>query len=161
MDTNDASTIAVYSTPMPTELLMTCGFNAPRTLVFAAWTEAVHMPHWMLGPEGWSMEVRVNDLRPGGAWHFVWRREDGTEMEMHGEYRDVVAPERVVSIERWGGEWPETLNTSTFTEVAGRTTIALLIQYPTQQARDAVLGSGMQDGMDLSLARLERYLATF
>ncbi|MBI2834726.1 MAG: SRPBCC domain-containing protein [Acidobacteria bacterium] len=65
---------------------MTRVVEAPRKLVWAAWTHPDHPPHWMLGPEGWAMPVCEIDLRPGGAWPYVWRRSDGTEMEMRGVY---------------------------------------------------------------------------
>jgi uncharacterized protein YndB with AHSA1/START domain len=67
---------------------MTRLFDAPRKLVFEAWTNPKHLPHWMLGPDGWTMPVCEVDLRPGGAWHFVWRRADGTEMSMRGVYKE-------------------------------------------------------------------------
>ena len=77
----------------------------------------------MLGPPGWTMPVCEVDLRPGGAWHFVWRSRDGAEMDMRGVYREVSPPERLVATEQWGGDWPETLNTMVFSEEDGMTTI--------------------------------------
>ncbi|MGI9181210.1 MAG: SRPBCC domain-containing protein [Longimicrobiaceae bacterium] len=95
----------------------------------------------------------------GGAWHHVWRRTDGTEMEMRGEYRTVAAPERLISTESWGGEWPDTLNTLILTEENGRTTLVQTILYPSKEARDAVLQTGMKQGVSLSFDRLADYLA--
>ena len=100
-----------FATPSDTEIVVTRVVDAPRELVFDAWTKPEHIANWMLGPEGWTMPVCEIDLRPGGAWHFVWRMADGTEMEMRGDYREVSPPERLVSTESWGGDWPETLNT--------------------------------------------------
>ena len=100
-----------FTTPSDREIVMTRVFDAPRRLVLEAWTSPEHLPHWMTGPPGWTMPVCEIDLRPGGAWRFVWRKADGTEMEMRGVYREVVPPERLVSTESWGGDWPETLNT--------------------------------------------------
>ena len=80
------------TTPSDREIVMTRVFDAPRRLVFEAWTNPEHLPHWMLGPQGWTMPVCEIDLRPGGAWHFVWRRSDGTEMGMHGVYQEIVPP---------------------------------------------------------------------
>ena len=80
-------------------------------LVFDAWTNPTHVPQWLLGPEGWTMPVCEIDLRPGGSWRYVWRKTDGTEMAMAGSYREFAPPERLVSTERWGPEWPETINT--------------------------------------------------
>ena len=148
------------TTPSEREIVMTRGFAAPRRLVWEAWTKPEHLPRWMLGPEGWTMPVCEIDLRPGGAWRFVWRRADGTEMEMRGEYREVVAPERLVSTESWGGDWPETLNTLTLAEEDGKTTITEMVLYPSREARDAALKTGMQDGVSLSFDRLAEYLTS-
>jgi uncharacterized protein YndB with AHSA1/START domain len=114
----------------------------------------------MLGPEGWTMPVCEIDLRPGGKWHFVWRKADGAEMPMTGVYREVVPPERIVHTERWGPEWPETVNTLSLAERGGKTTITLSVLYPSKEARDAALGTGMKEGMDVSYERLAEYLRT-
>jgi uncharacterized protein YndB with AHSA1/START domain len=147
------------TTPTDTEIVVTRVFDAPRRLVFQAWTDPEHVPHWMLGPEGWTMPVCEIDLRPGGAWHFVWRRADGTEMSMRGVYREVTPPERLVSTESWGGDWPETVNTVTLAETNGKTTMTMTILYPSKEARDAASKTGMKDGMSVSFDRLERYVA--
>ena len=147
-----------FSTPSDREIAATRVFDAPRRLVFEAYTNPKHIPHWMLGPEGWTMPVCEVDLRPGGAWHFVWRRGDGDEMAMRGLYKEVVPPEKVVSTESWGGEWPETINTPTLTEDNGRTTMTSTVLYPSKEARDAALKTGMKDGMTQSFDRLAEYL---
>jgi uncharacterized protein YndB with AHSA1/START domain len=148
------------TTPSDREVVLTRVIDAPRRLVFAAYTDPEHVPHWMLGPDGWSMPVCEIDLRPGGQWHFVWRRPNGEEMEMRGEYREIDPPERIVNTESWGGEWPETLNTLILTEHDGQTTITQRVLYPSPDARDAALGTGMKDGASISYARLETYLRT-
>jgi uncharacterized protein YndB with AHSA1/START domain len=147
-----------FTTPSDREIVATRIFDAPRRLVFAAWTNPEHLPHWMLGPEGWAMPVCKIDLRPGGAWHFAWRKSDGTEMEMRGVYREVTPPERLVSTESWGGDWPETLNTLLLTEENGRTTMTNTVLYPSKAARDAALKTGMREGMTMSFDRLAEYL---
>jgi uncharacterized protein YndB with AHSA1/START domain len=134
--------------------------DAPRRLVWEVWTSPEHLPHWMLGPDGWTMPVCEIDLRPGGAWRYVWRKADGTEMEMHGEFREIVPPERLVHTEAWGGDWPETLNTLVLTEENGRTTMTCTVLYPSKEARDAALGTGMKDGWSQSCDRLDDYLRT-
>jgi uncharacterized protein YndB with AHSA1/START domain len=106
------------------------------------------------------MPVCEVDLRPGGAWHFVWRRSDGTEMEMRGLYREITPPERLVSTESWGGDWPETLNTLVLSEEDGRTTITHTVLYPSKEARDAALQTGMKAGMSESVDRLAEHLRT-
>jgi uncharacterized protein YndB with AHSA1/START domain len=147
-----------FSTPSDREIAATRVFDAPRRLVFEAYTNPKHIPHWMLGPEGWTMPVCEVDLRPGGAWHFVWRRGDGDEMAMRGSYKEVVPPEKVVSTESWGGDWPETINTLILTEENGRTTMTSTVLYPSKEARDAALKTGMKDGMTQSFDRLAEYL---
>jgi uncharacterized protein YndB with AHSA1/START domain len=90
----------------------------------------------------------------------VFRNADGGEMAMRGEYREIVPPERVVSTETWGGPWPETLNTVVLTEENGHTTLTLTILYPTKEARDAALQTGMTDGMNVTFASFDEYLRT-
>jgi uncharacterized protein YndB with AHSA1/START domain len=154
---NAATTL---TTPSDREIVISRVVAAPRRLVFEAYTNPAHLPHWMLGPEGWSMPVCEIDLRPGGAWHFVWRRSDGTEMAMRGVYQEIVPPERLVSTESWGGDWPETLNTLMLSEEGGKTTIRQQVRYPSKAARDAALKTGMLEGMSESFNRLAEYLAT-
>jgi uncharacterized protein YndB with AHSA1/START domain len=146
------------TTPSDREVVMTRIFNAPRKLVFDAWTNPKYLPHWMLGPEGWTMPVCEVDLRPGGGWHFIWRHSSGKEMEMRGQYREVKSPERLVSSESWGPEWPETINTRVLSEHAGKTTATITILYISKEARDAALSTGMKTGVAMSYDRLEAYL---
>jgi uncharacterized protein YndB with AHSA1/START domain len=148
------------TTPSDREVVFTRVFNAPRRLVFEAWTNPKHITRWMLGPEGWTMPVCEIDLRPGGAWHFVWRRANGTQMEMRGVYREVVPPERLVSTESWGGDWPETVNTLLLVEENGKTTMTQTILYPSKEARDAATKTGMKDGAEQSYDRLEAHLSS-
>ena len=146
------------TTPSDREVVMTRVFDAPRWLVFEAWTNPKHVPHWLLGPEGWTMPVCEIDLRPGGEWHFVWRKADGKEMEMRGKYIEVVPPERVVYTECWGGDWPEVTNTLLLTEENGKTTVVCSTLCPSKEARDAALKTGMTDGVTVSFERLDKYL---
>lgn len=155
--TNDVGT-TTFTTPSDREVAATRVFDAPRRLVFDAHTKPEHIRHWMLGPEGWTMPVCEVDLRPGGGWHFVWRRADGDEMEMRGVYKEVVPPVKLVSTESWGGDWPETINTVTLTEKDGKTTLTMTILYPSKEARDAALKTGMKEGMAQSYERLADYL---
>jgi uncharacterized protein YndB with AHSA1/START domain len=147
-----------FTTPSDREIVMTRVVDAPRRLVFEAWTNPEHVPHWLLGPEGWTMPVCEIDLRVGGAWRYVWRKEDGAEMAMSGIYREVVRPERIVSTERWGPDWPETVNTVQLVETAGRTTITITVLYPSKEARDMALQTGMKEGMNQGFARLDELL---
>ena len=159
MTTSSKTGTTTFTMPSDLEVAVTRVVAAPRALVFDAWTKPEHIANWMLGPEGWTMPVCEVDLREGGAWHFVWRAQDGTEMDMHGEYREVSPPERMVSTESWGPDWPETVNTVVFSEQDGHTTIVLTVLYPSKDARDAALATGMKDGMNQSFDRLAAYLA--
>jgi uncharacterized protein YndB with AHSA1/START domain len=149
-----------FTTPSDRELVTTRVFDAPRPLVWDAWTNPQHVAQWMLGPDGWTMPVCEIDLRPGGAWHFVWRKSDGTEMEMRGVYNEVTPPTRLVATERWGADWPETLNTLVLTEKDGQTTMTQTVLWPSKQARDRAIGTGMKSGMNQSFDRLAEYLGT-
>lgn len=152
--------VTTYATPSDREVVVTRVVDAPRRLVFDAMSNPKHVPQWLTGPEGWTMPVCEIDLRPGGAWRYVYRQPDGAEMTLQGSYREVAPPERIVSTESWGPEWPETINTLVLTEAAGQTTITMTIRYPSQEARDAALRSGMKDGMDQGFARLDGLLAS-
>jgi uncharacterized protein YndB with AHSA1/START domain len=158
--TKEPAAETTFTTPSERELAMTHVFDAPRRLVWDAYTSARHLPHWMLGPEGWTMPVCEIDLRPGGDWHFVWRQSDGSEMEMRGTYRELTPPKRLVSTESWGGDWPETLNTLTLAERDGRTTLGVTVLYPSREARDAARATGMEKGVALSFDRLAAHLRT-
>lgn len=160
MATTNKIGATTFTTPTDREIAMTRTFDAPRNRVFEAWTRPEHLPHWMLGPEGWTMPVCEIDLRPGGSWHFVWRRADGSEMGMRGVYKEVVPPERLVHTESWGGDWPETLNTLLVTEENGKSTVGCTVLYPSKEARDAALETGMLEGVSVSFDRLAEYLRT-
>ena len=151
---------AMFTTPSDREIVLTRVVDAPRRVVWDASTNPKHVPHWMLGPDGWTMPVCEIDLHPGGKWHFVWCGSDGTKMAMRGVYRDVIAPERLVSTESWGGDWPETLNTLSLTEKNGKTTVVSTILWPSKEAREAALRTGMLDGWSQSYERLDEYLRT-
>jgi uncharacterized protein YndB with AHSA1/START domain len=158
MITGARTGVTTYTTPSDQEVVVTRVVSAPRRVVFEAFTNTRHVPNWLTGPEGWTMPVCEIDLRPGGMWRYVYRKDDGAEMTMQGSYREVVPPERVVSTESWGPEWPETVNTMVFTEADGLTTITITVRYPTREARDAALETGMKEGMDQSFARLDTLL---
>jgi uncharacterized protein YndB with AHSA1/START domain len=160
MTTENRVGTTTFTTPSDREIAMTRVVDAPRGLVWEAHTNPEHLPQWMLGPEGWTMPVCEIDLRPGGGWHFVWRGADGAEMEMRGEYREITPPERLVSTESWGADWPETLNTLVLTEEDGKTTITSTVLYPSKEARDAALQTGMKEGASQSFDRLAEYLRT-
>ena len=143
------------------EIVVTRVFEAPRGLVFDAYTKPELVKRWLLGPDGWSMPVCEIDLRAGGKYRYVWRQDsDGKEMGMGGVYREVVRPERFVATEKFDEAWypGEAVDTIIFTEQAGRTTLTQTILYDSRETRDAVLKSPMQRGMAMSYDRLEGFL---
>src|SRR5438045_5620841 len=111
----------IYSTPTDRELVITRTFNAPRSLVWAVFTDPKHLPNWHTGPEGFTMPVCEIDLRPGGSWRYVWRNTHGREFEATGTYREVVPPKRIIYVTNNHGE--EQTSTTTFSEENGRTTV--------------------------------------
>jgi uncharacterized protein YndB with AHSA1/START domain len=159
MATADSIHATTFSHPSDREVMATRTVRASRERVWQAFTSPEHVPHWCLGPDGWTMPVCEIDLRAGGRWHWGWRNEkSGETMAMDGEYRDVAAPERLVNTERWGGDWPETLTTVMLSEEDGATTIRQSVRYPTPEAMDAALGTGMKEGWAMSYDRLEAHL---
>lgn len=160
MVTTARTGVTTYAMPGEREVVITRVVDAPRRLVFEAFTNPAHVPKWLTGPEGMTMPVCEIDLRPGGRWRYVYRLPDGGEMTLQGTFREVSPPERVVHTESWGPEWPETVNTLVLTETGGQTTINITVLYPTAEARDAALQTGMKDGMDQGFARLDTLLET-
>jgi uncharacterized protein YndB with AHSA1/START domain len=150
--------VTTFTTPSDRELVATRVIEAPRRLAWEAWTNPRHVPKWMTGPDGMTMPVCEIDLRVGGEWHFVWREPDGKPMEMRGEYLEIVPFERLVNTEWWGGDWPKTLNTLIFTEKDGKTTMECTLLYPTKEARERALATGMKEGWSESYDRLDEYL---
>ena len=145
------------------EIVMTREFNAPRRLLFDAFTKPELVRQWLLGPPGWSMPVCEIDLKVGGKYRYVWRQDsDGTEMGMGGVYREIVAPERLVSTEKFDEAWypGEAVGTIVLSENGGKTSVTQTILYESREARDAVLKSGMEQGLAASYERLAEMLAS-
>ena len=148
--------------PGEREIVMTRVLDAPRKLVFDAFTKPELLKQWLLGPPGWSMPLCEIDLRVGGKYRFVWRQDsDGTEMGMGGVYREIVVPERLVTTERFDEAWypGEAVGTLVLVEQRGRTTVTQTMRYESREARDAVLKSGMEKGVAASYDRLADLLA--
>ncbi len=144
------------------EMVMTRAIDAPRRLVFGAFTKPELVKQWLLGPPGWSMPICEIDLRVGGVYRYVWRRDsDGSEMGMGGVYREIVSPERLVATEKFDQAWypGESVSTTVFVEQGGKTTITQTVLYQSREARDAVLKSGMEKGVAASYDRLAELLA--
>jgi len=148
-------------TPSDREIVMTRVFDAPRQMLFDAFTKPELVPQWLTGRADHTMPVCEIDLRQGGAYKYVWRGPDGQEMSSYGVFREVAPPERVVATERFEPSWyhGENVNTTTFTEADGMTTVTLRIQCATKEVRDGMLKSGMERGVAYSYDQLERILA--
>ncbi len=152
---------AVVTLPTDTEILITRQFDAPASLVWEALTRPEHVLRWW-GPE-WSPLVSADiDLRVGGAWRYVSRMEDGTELGWHGVYREIDAPNSITSTEVFEG-FPdaESVNTMTLTETDGVTTLQTLVRHQSQEFRDGHINSGMEGGMQDTFNRLDDLLVVF
>ena len=142
--------------PSDTQLLLTREFDAPRHLVYKAWTTPELVRRWWSGQRG-TMTVVEIDLRVGGTWRYVMEAQGGFEVAFHGEFRELVENERIVMTEVYEAVPGEgSLDTISFTEVDGRTRLEMLMELPTQEARDMVLESGMELGVREQMELLEQ-----
>ncbi|SDN85771.1 SRPBCC domain-containing protein [Lentzea jiangxiensis] len=146
--------------PSDTEIAMTRTFDAPAALVWKAYTEPEFLRRWLLGPDGWEMPICEIDLRVGGQWRYGWALPDGSQaFEMHGEYTEVVPHSRIANTEVFEDN-PPAQTVVEFVEEGGRTTMTTTMRLVSQEARDAVLATGMADGAGRSYERLGEVLAT-
>jgi len=142
------------------EVTVTRVFDAPRVRVFKTYTDPALVPKWW-GPRAHTTIVDTMDVRPGGMWRFISRDRDGHEFAFHGVYHAVVAPERIVStFEFEGTPGHVLLDTATFEERDGRTTLTLQSVYQSVGDRDGMLGAGMESGLSETLARLAELVET-
>lgn len=152
-----AAARTTFTTPSDREIVITRAFDAPRQAVFAAYTTAEYVPQW-LGRRSFPMTSCEIDLRVGGNWRYVFTDSRGKTMGMSGTFREIDPPQRLVSTERFDDNPGETLNTLVLTEDNGRTTLRLTVLYESREVRDAVLGSGMKDGVAEGFERLAELL---
>jgi uncharacterized protein YndB with AHSA1/START domain len=154
-----SSGTATVTLPTDRQILITREFDAPRHLVYKAWTTPELVKRWWHANRG-QVTIAEIDLQVGGAWRYVSVTEDGMEVAFHGEYREIVPNERIVSTEVYEGipdaEQHAALNTLTLTERDGRTLLTVLVEHPTKQGRDAHISSGMEPGMQDALDLLEQ-----
>jgi uncharacterized protein YndB with AHSA1/START domain len=147
---------AVVTLPADTQILITREFNAPRHLVFKAWTTPELIRRWWNADRG-TVTIADVDLRVGGAWRYVMTANGGFEVAFHGEYREIIPDERIVSTEIYeDAPEAEAVTTLTLTESGGRTTLTLLVQHTSQEHRDLHINSGMEDGMQDAMDLLEQ-----
>jgi uncharacterized protein YndB with AHSA1/START domain len=150
---------ATVTLPTDEQILITREFDAPKDLVWKAWTTPELVERWWGAKRG-EVTLAEIDLRVGGRWRYVAVTTDGGfEVAFHGEYREIVPNERLVSTEAYEGipdpDANATLNTATFTEEDGRTTLTILVEAPSKEIRDAIIDSGMEAGMQDALDLLE------
>jgi uncharacterized protein YndB with AHSA1/START domain len=162
------------TTPGDREIVMTRVFDAPCSVVWNAMTKPELLKRWLFGPPGWTMTVCDDDVRVGGAFRWAWRGPEGQEMSMRGVYREVVPPSggggsggmgaRMVRTESFefgcAAQAGEQLGTLVLNETAGRTQFTLTVLYPSREARDATIASGMEHGVAAGYDRLDDLLAS-
>ncbi len=152
-----SSGTAVVTLPTNTQILITREFAAPRRLIYQAWITPELIKRWWSANRGKVTLANV-DARVGGKWRFVMVTDDGFEVGFNGEYREVVENERLVFTEAYEGmpDSEPAVNTMTFTEANGRTTLRVLVQHANQEDRDAHINSGMEAGMQDAMDLLEQ-----
>ena len=147
---------ATVTLPTDEQILITREFDAPKHLVYKAFTTPELVKRWWSANRG-EMTVAEIDLRVGGRWRYVMVANRGFEVAFHGEFHEIVPNERIVSTEVYE-DFPdgEALDTLTLTEVGGRTTLTILVQHTSKEHRDAHIDSGMEDGMQDAMDLLEQ-----
>ena len=151
---------AKVTLPTDEQILITREFDAPKHLVYKAWTTPELVKRWWSGHRGEVTSAEI-DLRVGGSWRYVMIASGGFEVAFHGEFREIVPDERIVTTEMYEGAEPlpatdEPVNTITFTEIDGRTRLEVLTQCPSRELRDMIIESGMESGMQESMDLLEQ-----
>ena len=148
------------TTPSDREIRITRDFDAPRQLVFDAFTKPELVRRWLLGPPGWTMPICEIDLSVGGAYRYVWRKEGVSDMGLGGVFEEIVSPERIVATERFDESWypGDALDTTEFAESGPVTSMTLTVLYGSREARDTARRSGMEHGMVAGYDRLEELL---
>jgi len=148
-----------FTFPTDREIVLTRVFDAPRALVFDAFTKPELLRQWF-GPRGWSLVVADVDLNVGGTFRFMLRGPDGNDLGMRGIWREIVAPERSVHMESFDDYPGESQVTTVLTEQQEKTKLTATILYPSKEIRDAVLSSGMEHGAAESYDKLAELLAS-
>jgi uncharacterized protein YndB with AHSA1/START domain len=151
-----SSASAAVTLPTDEQILIVREFDAPRDLVYRAWTTPELVMRWWSGRRG-TMKIAEIDLRVGGAWRYLMEAGGGFEVGFHGEFREIVPNERIVSTEVYEGapEGGPAVNLITFTETDGRTTLAILMQLESREVRDMIIATGMEGGMQEGMDLLE------
>jgi uncharacterized protein YndB with AHSA1/START domain len=151
--------ILKVTTPSDREIVLTRAFDAPRRLVFEAFTKPELLKRWLLGPPGWEMVVCEVAAKVGDPYRYVWRHTDGRQFGMHGVCREFAPPERIVNTELMDGYPSESVVTTVLIEQGGKTTLTTTVVYASREVRDAMIKSGMERGVAASYDRLAALLA--
>ncbi len=154
--------MAMVTLPADEQIMITREFDAPRHLLYRAWTTPDLVRRWWCGRRG-EMTVVEMDFRVGGAWRYVMIARGGQEVGFHGEYREIVPDERIVWTEVYEGAPPEggpAECTATFTESGGRTTLALLTRVESKAVRDMIVETGMESGVQEQMEILDEILGS-
>jgi uncharacterized protein YndB with AHSA1/START domain len=148
------------TTPTDRDAVITRVVDAPRGMVFDAYTKPELLRRWMLGPPGWTMPVCEIDLRVGGTYRYEWRSAEGETMGMGGRLTEVVRPSRLAATQVFDQDWTsgETIVSTDIVEKNGKSTITTTIRFASREARDAALQTGMTTGMEAGFERLEELL---
>ena len=155
---------ATVTLPTDEQILITREFDAPPHLVYKAWTTPELVHRWWAGHRG-EMKSADIDLRVGGGWRYVMVAKGGYEVAFHGEFREIVPNERIVTTEVYEGAEPppdgdDVLNVVTFTEREGGTLLGLLVKCPSKEVRDVIVDSGMEVGLQEQMEILDELLGT-
>ena len=154
-----SSHTAVVTLPTERQIVITREFDAPRHLVYRAYTTPELIERWWAGERGTVTSVQV-DLRVGGSWRYVMMADGGFEVAFHGEFREIGPDERIVSTEMFempgADESQAPLVTTTFVEHDGRTTFMQVADCPDEHVRDMIVESGMEAGMQEGMDLLEQ-----
>jgi uncharacterized protein YndB with AHSA1/START domain len=150
------------TTPSEREIAMIRTFNAPRGLVWDAFTKPELVRQWLGVFGNWSFAVCEIDLKVGGKYRYVWRGANGNEMGMGGVYREIASPDRIVATEKFDDAWyaGDAVDTTVFVEQGGKTTVTTTVRYSSKEVRDAVLKSPMETGVAKSYDKLAEVLAS-
>ena len=153
---------AELTLPADDQILVTREFDAPRHLVYRAWTTPELVARWWTAKRGSAKSMEI-DLRVGGRWRYAMETDDGQEVAFHGVYREIVPDERLVTTEVYEGaplppeqlEANATVNTVTFAAEGGRTLVTMLTECSSHEVREMIVASGMEAGLQDALDLLE------
>lgn len=151
----------IVATPGDRQISLVRTFDAPKKLVFEAWTKPELLKRWLGVREGWTLDVCTIDLKVGGASRYVWKHPKKGEMGMTQTTKEVVPNEKIVNTEAFDDPWyeGEASSVTTFVESQGKTTVTNVMTYATKEMRDQVANSGMEHGVDQSYDVLDEIFA--